>query len=100
MYVTTFYSYKGGVGRTMALVNVAALLAQASTRAWQSLHAGITLQWVAMPESGGLLVCVRGGEPDGDALRDSVAAFLTPQGLDGLIRDLQAIAASLRSSQP
>ncbi len=27
MYVTTFYSYKGGVGRTMALANVAVLLA-------------------------------------------------------------------------
>ena len=27
MYVTTFYSFKGGVGRTMALVNVAAALA-------------------------------------------------------------------------
>lgn len=27
MFVTTFYSYKGGVGRTMALANVAALLA-------------------------------------------------------------------------
>ena len=23
MYITTFYSFKGGVGRTMALVNVA-----------------------------------------------------------------------------
>jgi cellulose biosynthesis protein BcsQ len=32
MYVTTFYSYKGGVGRTMALVNVAVLLAQAGKR--------------------------------------------------------------------
>ncbi len=28
MYVTTFYSFKGGVGRTMALVNVAVELAQ------------------------------------------------------------------------
>ena len=27
MYVTTFYSFKGGVGRTMALVNVAVTLA-------------------------------------------------------------------------
>ena len=28
MFCTTFYSFKGGVGRTLALVNVAALLAQ------------------------------------------------------------------------
>ena len=27
MYVTTFYSFKGGVGRTMALVNSAVTLA-------------------------------------------------------------------------
>lgn len=32
MYVVTFYSYKGGVGRSMALANVAALLAQAGRR--------------------------------------------------------------------
>ena len=32
MYVTTFYSYKGGVGRTMALINVAILLAEAGKR--------------------------------------------------------------------
>ena len=29
MYITTFYSFKGGVGRTMALVNAAVKLAQA-----------------------------------------------------------------------
>lgn len=28
MYISTFYSFKGGVGRTMALVNVAVELAQ------------------------------------------------------------------------
>ena len=32
MYVVTFYSYKGGVGRTMALANTAALLAQSGKR--------------------------------------------------------------------
>lgn len=32
MYVTTFYSYKGGVGRTMALINTAFLLAQQKKR--------------------------------------------------------------------
>lgn len=32
MYVTTFYSFKGGVGRTMALVNVAVDLAQRGRR--------------------------------------------------------------------
>lgn len=32
MYVVTFYSYKGGVGRTLALVNIAALLAQQGRR--------------------------------------------------------------------
>ena len=32
MYTTTFYSYKGGVGRTMALVNVAVELAQRGRR--------------------------------------------------------------------
>ena len=32
MYVTTFYSFKGGVGRTMALANVAAALASRKKR--------------------------------------------------------------------
>ena len=32
MYVTTFYSFKGGVGRTMALVNTAVDLAQRGRR--------------------------------------------------------------------
>ena len=32
MYITTFYSFKGGVGRTMALVNVAVKLALAGRR--------------------------------------------------------------------
>src|SRR5437870_5276837 len=32
MYVTTFYSFRGGVGRTMSLVNIAAHLAQTGRR--------------------------------------------------------------------
>src|SRR4051812_38243317 len=32
MYVTTFYSFRGGVGRTMSLVNIAAHLAQSGRR--------------------------------------------------------------------
>lgn len=32
MYVVTFYSYKGGVGRTMALLNTAVMLAKADKR--------------------------------------------------------------------
>lgn len=32
MYVATFYSYKGGVGRSMALVNIAVLLARAGKK--------------------------------------------------------------------
>lgn len=32
MFITTFYSYKGGVGRTMALTNVAAVLSERGRR--------------------------------------------------------------------
>jgi cellulose biosynthesis protein BcsQ len=32
MYIVTFYSFKGGVGRTMSLVNVAVALASAGRR--------------------------------------------------------------------
>ena len=32
MYITTFYSFRGGVGRTMSLVNIAAHLAQTGRR--------------------------------------------------------------------
>ena len=36
MYVVTFYSFKGGVGRSMALVNVAAELAARGRRVWST----------------------------------------------------------------
>jgi MinD-like ATPase involved in chromosome partitioning or flagellar assembly len=32
MHIVTFYSYKGGVGRTMALVNAAIVLAQSGRK--------------------------------------------------------------------
>lgn len=51
MYVTTFYSYKGGVGRTMALVNVATLLAQAGKRV---LIADFDLEAPGVPSYGKL----------------------------------------------
>ena len=56
MYVTTFYSYKGGVGRTMALVNVAALLAQGGKRV---LVVDFDLEAPGIP-SYGPLSCARG----------------------------------------
>ena len=37
MYVITFYSFKGGVGRTMALVNVAADLVRGAGKCWSSI---------------------------------------------------------------
>lgn len=63
---------------------------------WCQLHAGMTLQWAPMLEVGGMLLEVRGGAPDGVEARDGVAVFLTLAGLAGFIRDLQAIAASLK----
>lgn len=56
MYVTTFYSYKGGVGRTMALTNVAALLAQEGRRV---LIVDFDLEAPGVP-SYGPLNCARG----------------------------------------
>ncbi|MBY0284983.1 MAG: AAA family ATPase [Sphingomonas sp.] len=56
MYVTTFYSYKGGVGRTMALANVAALLAHAGKRV---LIVDFDLEAPGVP-SYGPLSCARG----------------------------------------
>ena len=68
-------------------------------KVWCQLHAGMTLQWAPMLEAGGMLLEVRGGAPDGDETRDGVAVFLTPAGLDGLIADLQAIAAAIAAEQ-
>jgi cellulose biosynthesis protein BcsQ len=51
MFTVTFYSFKGGVGRTMALVNVAALLAEAGNRV---LLVDFDLEAPGLPSFGGL----------------------------------------------
>lgn len=62
------------------------------------VHAGLTLQWVPVPEQDGLLLSLWGGSPDGDADKDAVLAFVTRRGLKAIIADLQAIAATLESA--
>lgn len=72
----------------------------APAKVWRELHAGMTLQWSPMPEHGGLLLAWRGGNPDGDRGRDTVASFLTRRGLRAMIADLQAIDAQLDGHLP
>ena len=79
----TFYSFKGGVGRTMALANVAAILAGRGRRVLMidfDLEApGLTLlarkELAAMPDqnSAGLVELVHDflSDPDGSPLSDS-----------------------------
>lgn len=62
------------------------------------VHAGIRLGWAPMPlpPPGGVLLTLFGGpraEPGFE--EDGVAAFITRDGLNALIADLQAIAASI-----
>lgn len=54
MFVVTFYSYKGGVGRTMALVNVAANLAR---RGKKVLVVDFDLEAPSLPNYGFLAPC-------------------------------------------
>jgi MinD-like ATPase involved in chromosome partitioning or flagellar assembly len=53
--VITFYSFKGGVGRSMALANVAVLLARASNRVlcidWDLEAPGLDRYFRAIPRS-------------------------------------------------
>jgi MinD-like ATPase involved in chromosome partitioning or flagellar assembly len=62
--ITTFYSYKGGVGRTMALANIAVLLARRGLRVlavdWDLEAPGLDryfrqVQVRSSPQNGGLL---------------------------------------------
>lgn len=63
------------------------------------VHAGIRLGWAPMPLPlpGGVLLTLFGGGPPPDARfeESGVAAFITRSGLEALIADLQAIAASI-----
>ncbi len=72
MYVVTFYSYKGGVGRTMALANVAALLAQDGRRV---LVVDFDLEAPGVP-SYGPLAAARGTAAAQTARIDAIAATL------------------------
>lgn len=88
MYTVTFYSYKGGVGRTMALVNVAYMLAKAGKRvllvdfdleapglsSYDGLSAG--------QDRAGIVEYVRRFQLEGRS--PDVAEFLAPCDIDGM----------------
>jgi hypothetical protein len=62
------------------------------------VHAGLRLGWAPMPlpPPGGVLLTLFGGpRAESGFEEDGVAAFITRDGLNGLIADLQAIAASI-----
>ncbi|MDF2603481.1 hypothetical protein [Sphingomonas sp.] len=61
------------------------------------VHAGIRLGWAPMtfPPPGGALLTLFGGQRADGFDSDGVAAFITRDGLNSLIADLQAIAASI-----
>ncbi len=82
MYVTTFYSYKGGVGRTMALANVAALLAQASKRV---LIVDFDLEAPGVP-SYGPLSCARGRPGIVDYVHHYLETSEAPDAADFIVR--------------
>jgi MinD-like ATPase involved in chromosome partitioning or flagellar assembly len=63
--IVTFYSYKGGVGRTMALVNVAHVLAQ---KGWRVLMIDFDLEAPGLTHFFSQLVSERSSEMQGDAL--------------------------------
>ncbi len=76
--VCTFYSYKGGVGRSMALANVAAILARLNKRVlvidWDIEAPGLERYFT---ESG-----LKGSRRDRDGLVDIAAAFASGSKLD------------------
>lgn len=82
MYVTTFYSYKGGVGRTMALANVAALLAQAGKRV---LIVDFDLEAPGVP-SYGPLNCGRGRPGIVDYVHHYLETAESPDVADYIVR--------------
>jgi MinD-like ATPase involved in chromosome partitioning or flagellar assembly len=68
-WIVTFYSYKGGVGRTMALVNVAHLLAK---QGWRVLMVDFDLEAPGMTH----FFSQRLGEKRGEVRRDAVDLLL------------------------
>lgn len=82
MYVTTFYSYKGGVGRTMALANVAALLAQAGKRV---LIVDFDLEAPGVP-SYGPLNCARGRPGIVDYVHHYLETTESPEAADYIVK--------------
>lgn len=81
MYVVTFYSYKGGVGRTMALVNVAALLAAQGKRV---LIVDFDLEAPGVP-SYGLLNCAHGQKGIVDYVHHYLETSEAPNAADYII---------------
>jgi cellulose biosynthesis protein BcsQ len=78
--VYTFYSFKGGVGRSMALANVAALLAKAGNRVliidWDLEAPGLEKYFVNPPSS------LSGSRSDVPGVVDLVDAFAKGQSID------------------
>lgn len=82
MYVTTFYSYKGGVGRTMALVNFAVLLAKAGKRV---LVVDFDLEAPGLP-SFDIMECARGRRGIVDYVEEYRRALVAPSVEDFLVQ--------------
>jgi MinD-like ATPase involved in chromosome partitioning or flagellar assembly len=92
--VVTFYSYKGGVGRTLALANVASLLARWGHRIlcvdWDLEAPGLHLyfkDWCSVRDSPGLVELI--GQHAAPSWRDCIRAVALPE-IDGRLDLLAA----------
>jgi len=103
--IITFYSYKGGVGRSAALANVSALLAQQGKRVLAmdfDLEApGLHRYFLARPDSGEVATATNGGVIDFFyALRSIFTAVLpspSPEALLGQPELEQKLSEGIRS---